>query len=498
LCTLFSVGLSHQGRPLWCLKISDNPGQDEDEPACFFNGATHAREPMGTSCCIIFASRILSQFGTDSLATWLINNREIFIVPVMNPDGYVYNSDSGGASSNWRKNRRVIQAPYVGVDLNRNYGYKWGYDNSGSSPQPSSETYRGPERFSEPETRVMRDFMAAHLFRTEQDFHTYGQYNMYPWGYASATPPDRYVLQEIVDTFRMNNRYRASRTGQIYQTIYPCNGVSCDWEFADTAGKFVTYAFTTEMDSVDFWHGWNDSGAIRLECDRNIPNLYYLARICGVFFEPVGLAINDTAQGNANGQLDPGEEANIWFTIRNRAVHPLDSAYSVSARLSSSHPDVQVTDSVKQFPNSARGSTVTNRSEQFRLSASPQIPPGTHVPLRLEVSYNDAGHAYRQPLDFELIIGSSPALTEKLTQPLPPLRLNVRPNPARARLNFEFGEVVGPSRLELFSSTGTLLSSSTVKGSGYQSALPELPAGVYYARLISGSGSAVTQFLLVR
>jgi len=498
LCTKFSTGSSYQGKPLWCLKISDNPGTNEDEPACFFNGATHAREPMGTSCCVAFAVDILSRYGTDSLATWLINNREVYIVPVMNPDGYVYNSDSGGATNNWRKNRRAPVPPNIGIDLNRNYGYKWGYDNSGSSGQPSSETYRGPSRFSEPETQVIRDFMASHLFRTQQDFHTYGQYNMYPWGYASVTPPDRPVLQEIVDTFRVNNRYPASKTGQINQTIYPCNGVSVDWEYADTAGKFVTYAFTCELDSVDFWHGWNDSNVIRLECNRNIPNLYYLARICGVFFDPVAVAINDTAQGNANGQLDPGEAAGIWFTIRNRAVHPLDSAYQLSARLVCGNPDVQVPDSIKPFPNCPRRSSVDNHAAQFPIQASPQIPPGTHVPLRLEVSYSDAGHTYRQPVNFDLVIGSSPGVvTEPSARPLFQ-HISARPNPAQDHLLLEFNPVSGPARLDICSSTGALVSSSIVNGNAYRCDLRSLPAGVYYCRLSAGSRSAVTRFSLVR
>ncbi len=165
ICYKYSLGPSHQGRSIWCLKISDNPEQSEDEPACYFNGAIHAREPMGTSCVMIFAAKILSEYGHDSVATWLVNNREIFLVPVQNPDGYIYNSDSGGSSSNWRKNRHVIQSPYVGVDLNRNYGYKWGYNNQGSSGHPSSEVYRGPSRFSEPAPQGIRALMHMYPVR---------------------------------------------------------------------------------------------------------------------------------------------------------------------------------------------------------------------------------------------------------------------------------------------------------------------------------------------
>jgi len=400
VCSLFSIGRSYQDRDLWCLKISDNPWVEEDEPACFFNGATHAREPIGTSCVVEFACRLLSGYGIDPLATWLVDNREIYIVPVMNPDGYVYNSDSGGASSNWRKNRQ----PYggsVGVDLNRNYGYKWGYDDIGSSPNPASELYRGPAPFSEPAVAAARDFEAAHRFRTMLDFHSYGRLNMYPWAYDYDVPPELELLSEMADTFRTVNNYR---TGQWRSVLYASNGTSIDWEFSDSAGKFVSYAFSCEL-STGFWTGWNDSAHIRSECGLNIPSLFYLARVAGAWFDPVAVMVDDTVQGDSSGGLDPGETAGIWFTIRNRAVHALDSAYGISARLVSLDTLVTVLDSMKPFPDVQRRSDVDNRAEQFEVRAADSAQVGDTIPLLLEVSYSDAGSSFTMPLPFEIVLG---------------------------------------------------------------------------------------------
>jgi len=326
ICSLINIGNSHQGKPLWTLKISDNPRIDESEPAVYINGAIHAREPGATHCCIDFASYLLTNYGQDSLITWLVNNREIYITPVQNPDGYVYNSDSGGASANWRKNRRIIQSPYVGVDLNRNFGYKWAYDNTGSSGNPSAETYRGPGPFSEPETQVLRNFMLPQKIRTQLDYHTYGRYNMYPWGYDTFTPPESTILREVVDTFRVYNNYPTSQTGQLSRVLYKANGVSVDWEYADTAGKFVTYAFTIEWGINDFWYGANNPSYVDNECQINRPNSLYLTKIAGVFFEPRMALINDSSRGNRTLELDPGETASVWFRVRNRAIHPIDSA----------------------------------------------------------------------------------------------------------------------------------------------------------------------------
>ncbi len=416
ICTIMNIGNSHQGRPLWTIKISDNPTVDESEPAVYINGATHAREPGGTHCCIDFASWLLSNYAIDSTVRWLIDNREIYITPVMNPDGYVYNSDSGGSTANWRKNRRIIQSPSVGVDLNRNYGYKWGYDNTGSSPTPSSETYRGPSPFSEPETQVARDFILGQRIRTQLDYHTYGQYNMYSWGYATTTPPDQTTLQEVVDTFRLYNNYSQSRTGQISRVLYTCNGVSTDWEYADTLWqgnrKFVTYAFTIEWGTTDFWYGANNPSYVDEECRKNRGNNYYLTRVGGVFFEPRGAFINDTLSGNRSGQLDPGENAYIWFKLRNRAINPADSAYSISGLVRSLDPRVVLLDSTFTLSTIRRKDTANTRSVMLRISANREIPPNTVVGLKVILSYLNDGFGMSQPLTYSITIGTNVAIEE--------------------------------------------------------------------------------------
>ena len=515
ICTRFSIGLTPQGRSLWCLKISDNVGADEDEPACFFNGATHAREPLGTSCCVAFATKLLSEYGNDSVSTWLIDNREIFVVPVMNPDGYVYNSDSGGAESNWRKNRRSPVPPDIGVDLNRNYGYKWGYSIWGSSPRPQDETYRGPSPFSEPETQIIRDFLADYEPRNCMDFHSYGQYNMYPWGYANIRPPDETMLKQVVDTFQANNHYPISLTGQVYSAIYPCNGLSADWEYSDTAGKFVTYAFICELGVDDFWYGWVDSGYINSECDLNVPNLYYLTRVAGTYFEGLSVTIDDYATGNSNGQLDPGEVSGIWFTVRNRAIHPLDSGYAVTARLVSGDAGVQVLDSSLSFPNVSRAGSVDNHAAQFHVRASDTLDPGTPVSLRLEMTFTDAGHVYSQPVNFEIVTGHNPVAVTGVRidrrqgrqtpierQPvtaaptLYPSRLTATPNPAGDRVNFSTAPVTAAGRLEIFSTDGSRVSTHHVSGP-YTWDCSRVPAGIYFCRLAAAGNNVTTRVCIL-
>jgi hypothetical protein len=408
ICRLDSSMRSFQNRALYCLKISDVPESTEGEPQVFFNGATHAREPLSTHTCVAFASLLCRDYGSEELVTWLVNNREIYFVPVMNPDGYAYNSDSGGVSSNWRKNRRGPVPPSVGIDLNRNYGYKWGYDNSGSSPNPASETYRGPARWSEPEVEAIHQLEREHRFRCQLDLHTYGRLNMYPWAYAGDAPPEQALLQEIVDTFALHNGYTS---GQWYYTLYPSNGTSIDWEFADTLDqgqpKFISYAFSLECGINDFWYGANDSAYVRAEVALNTPNCFYLTRLGGASLDPVALMVDDTVLGNGTGRLDPGESAHVWFGVKNRALHAVDSAYDFIGRLSSPDTAVTILEAGVGFPTARRRTAVDCHADPALILCSPDARPGDTVELLLELAFLDDGVSIGQPLRWQIVIGDS-------------------------------------------------------------------------------------------
>ena len=489
-----------QGRAIWCLKISDNPDSSENEPQVFINGAIHAREPMTTHTCVGFAASLCAGYGVDSLVTWLVNNREVFIVPVQNADGYVYNSDSGGSSANWRKNRRGPVPPAIGIDLNRNYGYRWGYNNSGSSPTPGSETYRGPSRFSEPEAAAFRDFQASHKFRTEMDFHTYGRSNMYPWGYASVTPPDRDVLVEMCDTLSSYNGYSSGQASGV-------NGVSFDWEYSDTllngTPKFVTYAFTSELGINDFWYGSNDSVYIDGEVRRNLPNCYYLTRVAGAWLEPLAVFVDDSAQGNGDGILNPGEAASLWFRLRNRAIHPLDTAQAVIATMLPADTLVHVLTPIAYFPPIPRRSTADNRTSQFAVQCSPSITPGETIAVRLEVTFTDDGVTVTQPLGYRLVIGSAPVALEPslpASGPVAP-RLVAFPNPAHDRVTLSAASSGSNARLEIHTADGRLVKTVNLNDTRHAAATwdmldrghrPVAP-GVYFVRLVCGGSDARTR-----
>ena len=139
-----------EGRDVYCVRISNTPDQNTNKPKIQYNSLTHAREPMGMQQMMFFMWYLLENYTTNEEVKYLVDNLELYFIPVMNPDGFMYNyiTDPAGGGM-WRKNRRNNGSGEYGVDLNRNFGYKWGYDNYGSSPDPWSETYRGPSAFSD-------------------------------------------------------------------------------------------------------------------------------------------------------------------------------------------------------------------------------------------------------------------------------------------------------------------------------------------------------------
>ncbi len=252
-----SLGQSVEGREIWMVKISDSPNIDEGEPEILYTSLHHAREPQGMATVIYFMYFLLENYGSDPDATFLVNNREMYFVPVVNPDGYVYNqqTDPNGGGY-WRKNRRDNGDGSYGIDLNRNYGFKWGYNNSGSSPNPSSDTYRGPSAFSEPETQIMRDFTENRHFKLCFNYHTFSNLLIHPFGYEPnllpPAPDDDIFITLAQDMTQFNNYVYG--TGN--QTVgYLVNGEACDWMYGEQDTKDKVFAFTPEVGSFSdgFW-----------------------------------------------------------------------------------------------------------------------------------------------------------------------------------------------------------------------------------------------------
>src|SRR4051794_8721729 len=170
---LSSIGKTFEGRDIPVLKISDNAATDEDEPEVLFTCNMHAREHLTTEMCLHIVQRYTDGYGTDQNVTNMVDNREIFVVPNLNPDGTEFDI-SGGEYQGWRKNRQPNDDGTVGTDINRNFSYKWGCCD-GSSSSTSAEDYRGPSAGSAPEVAALQNWVGGRQIKAHIDFHTFSE-----------------------------------------------------------------------------------------------------------------------------------------------------------------------------------------------------------------------------------------------------------------------------------------------------------------------------------
>ncbi|MCA9706974.1 MAG: hypothetical protein KDK70_14065 [Myxococcales bacterium] len=228
---LTELGRSHGGRPIWALKISDNPKVAEDEPAVLFDATHHASELLATEFGLDVVAGLLEDYGRERRVTQWVDGMEIFCVPMVNPDGNHYFLET----SMWmiRKNGLDVDRdgaldPFEGVDLNRNYPFGWGQE--GGEPWFTSQHYRGPGAGSEPETKAMMALAEQQRFAAAISFHTIGRSIFVPYTVDASRSPDPNAAWTVAE--EVAAAAPAQRRGKPYVVRpngYPVAGSDQDW-----------------------------------------------------------------------------------------------------------------------------------------------------------------------------------------------------------------------------------------------------------------------------
>ena len=361
ITTKVSIGNSVENRPMYMVKISDNPDVDESEPEILYTALHHAREPQSMMQMIYFMYYLLENYNTNPSVQYIVNNRELYFVPVVNPDGYEYNrttNPNGGGM--WRKNRRNNGGSY-GIDLNRNYGpyTYWNAPNGGSSTEPSSETYRGTAPFSEPEVNNLKNFLATRYFKNALNYHTYSNLLIYPYGALEQETPDSAIFREFARDMTAYNGYTY---GTDQQTVgYSTRGNSDDYAYdGDTVlnhGKI--FAMTPEVGSTGFWP--SQSEIFPLAIENLMPNIYY-AYVAGEFVSTINLHFSQQ-------YFNPGDNVDLIIPqLKNKG---LSNAANVSLTLTSDNPLITVTSGPINIGNIASRTTVNNNQNlSFMIDAT--------------------------------------------------------------------------------------------------------------------------------
>ena len=189
---------------------------------------------------LAIADSLLLNYGSNPRFTEFVDQREIWIVPTVNPDGFVYVEN---VNTNWRKNRRNNGGSF-GVDLNRNYDYQWGHDDNGSSSFPSSDIYRGPSPASEPEIQAVQNFVNSRSFVFSISYHSYGNWWLWGPGYKPGLGVDQDVFAGYGEHVASLNGYEPGNPAS--GTIYITNGSADDWLHNSPAHAKI-YGMTPEV-----------------------------------------------------------------------------------------------------------------------------------------------------------------------------------------------------------------------------------------------------------
>ena len=361
-----SLGQGWDGNDLWMVKISDNPDIDEDEPEGIFDGCHHAREPGAMTAVMYAMWYLLENYGIDPEATYLVDNREIYFVPIVNPDGYCYNeltNPYGGGM--WRKNRRNNGGGCYGVDPNRNYPYMWGYNNQGSSPTPSSSTYRGPYPASEPEMQAMISFINSKDMRTGMTIHTYGDKYLTAYGYDNV-PPEHYdVHLEYLAYASALNGYS---TGYCYQIMYSSNGRTQDWQLHEND----IINLEPEIGS-SFWPSVSQ---IMPDAAENLRCHLHLFWCAGGLVEFSSAEIED-------GYLTPGETENMIVSMFNKGW---GTSEPVELELTTTDPYITLSTAVFTSDSLERRTGADNSADPFVVEVDITCPIGHEVEFEVAIA----------------------------------------------------------------------------------------------------------------
>ncbi|MEA3559292.1 MAG: M14 family zinc carboxypeptidase [Candidatus Thermoplasmatota archaeon] len=336
LVKLWSLGQTYEGREIWCIKLSDrvelvDDGHPGSEPDALLVGAHHANEWISYEVPLFIITFLLENYGGDddngSIATFLMDNREIFFVPILNADGVQYAHD---VDRGWRKNREpnyigefgpahiispdLLPVSY-GVDINRNYGWMWHEAGGSNVVVTSGSSYRGPPDnrdddgdaifqidltpgflpfgpdegvdedpwdgidndgdgkvdedpaggFTSLESIAMRELGDEHAFPVAITYHSYSELVLWPWGYSGETTKDDAVLSQLGARMAEMNGYRPMQG----ESLYKVTGEFTDWFYS----QYGTFGYTFEIGRTHNIPGEE----IRSHCELNLdPSLFLI------------------------------------------------------------------------------------------------------------------------------------------------------------------------------------------------------------------------------
>ncbi|GHI08562.1 M14 family metallopeptidase [Streptomyces cellostaticus] len=346
-----SIGKTINGQDILALKLTRNAKRSKDgaKPAVLYVSNQHAREWITPEMTRRLMHYYLDNYKTDRRIKKIVDSTELWFVLSANPDGYDY-TFKDSTTRLWRKNLRDVNGDGVistgdGVDLNRNFAYKWGYDDEGSSPNPTSQTYRGASPESEPETKALDTFEKRIGFTYGINYHSAAELLLYGVGWQVATPtPDDVLYKALAGT--PDKPAIPGYRSQVSSELYTTNG-EADGHASNVNGMAM---FTPEMSTcetasnIDPNDAWNpadcqsvfnfpdDEKLIQQEFEKNIPFALSVAETAAHPDRPVssvGMSAADFTPAAFSTSYSRGADQEVSVVVR-KAVRDKELKYRVN------------------------------------------------------------------------------------------------------------------------------------------------------------------------
>jgi hypothetical protein len=367
----WSIGNTIESRQMWVVRITKNPDAPTGRPEVLLHAVIHAREPMGMEQQLYFVYWLLENYNVDPIATYILNNREIYWMPFFNPDGYVYNETYSGG--NWRCNRHITTGNCGPVDLNRNFGiYQfWNSSNGGSSTNQcdgGSGTYRGTLPFSEIESQNVLNFFNSRNFQAGLGAHTYGNDMLKPWAWCDPIPtPDDAKFNTFLADMTMYNHYI---TGTPYQALgYYVRGGTDDWYYQDSINPSHHVFIMTPETGTSFWPLQSE---ILPDCQGMLWPDQYICLVAGPYVNVTSTAFNQPT-------YQPGQSGTFKVKFMNKG---LMTANNVKVNWNPANAYITIPTQQYTYPSLL---SFTGDSASFNFTVAGNAPLNCAIPTTVSV-----------------------------------------------------------------------------------------------------------------
>lgn len=483
----FSLGTTHQGRPIWAYRITKDPDIPSSKPQVFLNAVTHAREPIGMMNLIYYSYYLLENYNTDVTVKYLLDNRDIYILPFVNPDGYIQNeatNPNGGGM--WRKNRRNNGDGTFGIDINRNFGtfQFWNSSNNGSSPATSSDTYRGTSPFSEPETQAIMNLVNSKNFKNSFYYHAFGNYYIYPWAWQDPLEtPDSVYFRRFTAEMRTHNNFTPGTSSQTL--LYFIRGGCDDWMYNDSGhSKIISILPEVGTGTDGFWPQQNR--IVPLVMQQLKPNLFYTG-ITDTFVQYRGSQFLPAQTFNG------GDTARFFVNVRSAG---LKNASNITASIASADTFTAILSNDKTFGSFNFFEVKNNQASPFAIRIKNSFIPGQQAKIFVNLKIG-VQQVSRDTITITLgtpsgiINNSIPAdfaLEQNYPNPFNPITNIYYSIPVKMLVRLEVFDVLGNKVM-------TLVDKRQEAGNySMQVNAAGIPSGIYYYRLTAVNSEGRNEF----